>query len=109
VSRNSRGSSASTAARSQARSRRWNERGSRSRSWKVSRSPVLKRSASLPPHSTTSWRKEAATDLRRRMEAELKTLGMRAPVFEPRLGTLSAEEASFTHRDAALGAEGADT
>ncbi|MGO9454124.1 MAG: DNA repair protein RecN [Candidatus Binataceae bacterium] len=57
----------------------------------------------------TARRKEAAAELRRRMEAELKTLGMRAPVFEPRLGTLSAEEASFIHRDAALGAEGADT
>ena len=58
---------------------------------------------------TTAHRKQAAADLKRRMEAELKTLGMRAPVFEPRLGLLTAEEAAFTHKDVALGPEGADT
>ena len=58
---------------------------------------------------TTAHRKQAAADLKRRMEAELKTLGMRAPVFEPRLGLLTVEEASFTHKGVALGPEGADT
>ena len=57
----------------------------------------------------TIRRKDAGTDLKRRMEAELKTLGMRAPIFEPRLATLSREEAAFKHREAALGPEGADT
>jgi DNA repair protein RecN (Recombination protein N) len=57
----------------------------------------------------TARRRQAATDLKRRMEAELKTLGMRSPVFEPRLGTVSGEEGSFRHRDVALGPEGADT
>lgn len=57
----------------------------------------------------TTHRKQASADLKRRMEAELKTLGMRSPVFEPRLGALGAEEASFTHGGVALGPEGADT
>ncbi len=57
----------------------------------------------------TAHRKEASADLKRKMEAELKTLGMRSPVFEPRVEPLSAEEAAFTHRDIALGQEGADT
>jgi len=57
----------------------------------------------------TADRKQAASDLKRRMEAELKTLGMRSPVFEPRLGSVAGEEASFTHGEVALGPEGADT
>jgi DNA repair protein RecN (Recombination protein N) len=43
------------------------------------------------------------------MEAELKTLGMRSPVFEPRLEVLSAEDGTFAHREIALGPTGADT
>jgi len=54
-------------------------------------------------------RKQAAGDLKRRMEAELKTLGMRAPVFEPRLDVLNREEGTFAHREIALGPAGADT
>jgi DNA repair protein RecN (Recombination protein N) len=56
----------------------------------------------------TAQRKDAAAELRRRMEAELKTLGMRAPVFEARLGALDATEAGFVHGGVALGASGAD-
>jgi DNA repair protein RecN (Recombination protein N) len=43
------------------------------------------------------------------MEAELKTLGMRSPVFEPRLELLTGEEGTFTHREIALGPAGADS
>jgi DNA repair protein RecN (Recombination protein N) len=43
------------------------------------------------------------------MEAELKTLGMRSPVFQPRLEVLNGEEGTFTHREVALGPAGADT
>jgi DNA repair protein RecN (Recombination protein N) len=57
----------------------------------------------------TTHRKQAAADLRRRMEAELKTLGMRSPVFEARLEVLVGEEGAFTHREIALGPAGADT
>lgn len=57
----------------------------------------------------TAHRKQASTDLKHRMEAELKTLGMRSPVFEPRLAVLSEEEGTFTHREIALGPTGADT
>ena len=54
-------------------------------------------------------RGEAAAELRRRVEAELKTLGMRAPVFEPRLAPLSDDDAAFRHEGSALGMTGADT
>jgi DNA repair protein RecN (Recombination protein N) len=43
------------------------------------------------------------------MEAELKSLGMRSPGFEPRLGALSSDEAGFAHGVAALGPFGIDT
>src|SRR5277367_1609865 len=45
----------------------------------------------------SSIRKRAAADLSRKMESELKSLGMRSPGFEPRLGTLTPEEAGFLH------------
>jgi DNA repair protein RecN (Recombination protein N) len=57
----------------------------------------------------STHRKQAAADLKRRMEAELKTLGMRSPAFEPRLDVLNGEEGAFTHREIALGPAGADT
>jgi DNA repair protein RecN (Recombination protein N) len=57
----------------------------------------------------TAHRKQASADLKRRMEAELKTLGMRSPAFEPRLEVLNGEEGTFTHREIALGPAGADT
>ena len=50
----------------------------------------------------------AAAELRRKMETELKSLGMRSPGFEPRLVPLGADEAAFTHQGARLGAAGAD-
>jgi DNA repair protein RecN (Recombination protein N) len=53
-------------------------------------------------------RKDASAELKRRMEAELKTLGMRAPVFEPRITPLATDEAALVHDGLALGAEGAD-
>jgi len=56
----------------------------------------------------TAHRKQASADLKRRMEAELRTLGMRSPGFEPRLEALSEEEGTFTHREIALGPAGAD-
>jgi DNA repair protein RecN (Recombination protein N) len=57
-----------------------------------------------------TWiRKRAATELRLKMEAELKTLGMRSPGFEPRLGTVAEDEAGLVHDSVALGAAGSDT
>jgi DNA repair protein RecN (Recombination protein N) len=57
----------------------------------------------------SSIRHRAAGELGRKMEAELKTLGMRSPGFEPRLGTLGADEAGFVHEGVALGPFGFDT
>jgi DNA repair protein RecN (Recombination protein N) len=54
-------------------------------------------------------RKRAAAELRLKMEAELKTLGMRSPGFEPRLGTVAEDEAGLVHDSVALGAAGSDT
>jgi DNA repair protein RecN (Recombination protein N) len=45
----------------------------------------------------SSIRKRAAADLGRKMETELKSLGMRSPGFEPRLATLGDDEAGFVH------------
>ena len=57
----------------------------------------------------TSIRKRSAAELRVKMETELKTLGMRSPGFEPRLGTLAQDEAGFVHNGFALGLAGIDT
>jgi DNA repair protein RecN (Recombination protein N) len=57
----------------------------------------------------TSIRKRSAAELRVKMETELKTLGMRSPGFEPRLGTLADDEAGFVHNGFALGLAGIDT
>ena len=57
----------------------------------------------------TSIRKRSAAELRIKMETELKTLGMRSPGFEPRLGTLAQDEAGFVHNGVALGPAGTDT
>ncbi len=54
-------------------------------------------------------RKRAAEELGREMEAELKTLGMRSAVFEPRLGALGVDEAGFERDGIALGPMGFDT
>ncbi len=54
-------------------------------------------------------RAAAAAELKRKMETELKSLGMRSPGFEPRLAPLGADEAAFTHEGARLGAAGAPT
>jgi DNA repair protein RecN (Recombination protein N) len=43
------------------------------------------------------------------MEAELKTLGMRAPVFEAGFAPLERSEAGFEHNRMALGPAGADS
>ncbi|MGC1398739.1 DNA repair protein RecN [Candidatus Binatus sp.] len=57
----------------------------------------------------SSIRRRAAADLGRKMEAELKSLGMRSPGFEPRLGALGPDEAGFVHSEATLGPFGIDT
>ncbi len=57
----------------------------------------------------SSIRKRAAADLGRKMETELKSLGMRSPGFEPRLGALTSDEAGFVHGGVALGPFGIDT
>jgi DNA repair protein RecN (Recombination protein N) len=56
----------------------------------------------------TARRESAAGELKRKMETELKSLGMRAPGFEPRIVPLGADEAAYTHQGVALGAAGAD-
>jgi len=56
----------------------------------------------------TRRRTDAAGDLKRKMESELKTLGMRAPVFEPRIVPLGAGEAALAHGPVALGPAGSD-
>jgi len=56
----------------------------------------------------TARRASAAIELKRKMETELKSLGMRSPGFEPRLSPLGNDEAAFTHQGVALGAAGAD-
>ncbi len=50
----------------------------------------------------------AASDLARRMNAELKTLGMRSAVFEARLTALETGAGALTHEGAALGPSGRD-
>jgi len=57
----------------------------------------------------SSIRKRAAADLGRKMEAELKSLGMRSPGFEPRLSALVLDQAGFEHAGVALGPFGIDT
>src|SRR5580700_7577426 len=57
----------------------------------------------------SSIRKRAAAELGRKMETELKSLGMRSPGFEPRLATLGDDEAGFVHGGIALGPFGIDT
>jgi DNA repair protein RecN (Recombination protein N) len=54
-------------------------------------------------------REHDAAGLKRRMEAELKTLGMRSAVFEPRLSAIANEGAVFIHDGIALGPTGFDT
>jgi DNA repair protein RecN (Recombination protein N) len=54
-------------------------------------------------------RQSAAAELKRRMETELKTLGMRAPVFEARFAPLEKSENGFEHSGVTLGPGGADS
>lgn len=54
-------------------------------------------------------RKRAAAELGRGMEAELRSLGMRSPVFEAKLCALAGGGAAFERGGAALGPEGSDT
>lgn len=54
-------------------------------------------------------RHSAAAALKRKMEAELKTLGMRSPVFDARLGAAGEGEAGFVHQAIGLGPAGFDT
>jgi len=49
-----------------------------------------------------------ASGLKRRMEAELKTLGMRSAIFESRLSPIAIEGAAFVHDGIALGPSGFD-
>jgi DNA repair protein RecN (Recombination protein N) len=53
-------------------------------------------------------RQSAAAELKRRMETELKTLGMRAPVFEARFTPLEKSESAFEYQGMTLGPGGAD-
>lgn len=53
-------------------------------------------------------RLRAAAELKRRIEAELRTLGMRNAVFEARLARFDAAGAEFTADGVALGAAGCD-
>jgi DNA repair protein RecN (Recombination protein N) len=51
----------------------------------------------------------AGAELKRRMETELRTLGMRNAVFEARLGPLAAADTEFVRDGCALGPAGGDT
>ncbi len=53
-------------------------------------------------------RRQSAAELKRRMEAELKTLEMRNAAFEPRFSAVNDGEAAFARDGAALGAAGGD-
>ena len=53
-------------------------------------------------------RNQAAAELKRRIEAELRTLGMRNAVFDVRLARISAEGVEFSTPDGALGPAGCD-
>jgi DNA repair protein RecN (Recombination protein N) len=57
----------------------------------------------------SALRRHAAAELKRKMEAELKTLGMRSPVFEAQLAPLGQSDAGLVHDGAALGPSGLDT
>ncbi len=54
-------------------------------------------------------RASGASELKRRMEAELRTLGMRSAVFEARLAPLAPGEGGFEAGGVALGPSGSDT
>jgi DNA repair protein RecN (Recombination protein N) len=56
-----------------------------------------------------SRRECAGAELKRRMEAELKTLGMRNAVLEASLGRVSPADAEFVRDGNALGSTGGDT
>jgi DNA repair protein RecN (Recombination protein N) len=53
-------------------------------------------------------RKRAAAELKRRMESELKTLGMRSPVFEARMAALSGGDSVLERNGTAMGPSGCD-
>ena len=57
----------------------------------------------------SSRRERDALDLKRGMEGELKTLGMRNAEFDARIGHLTAAEAEFSHNGLAAGPSGIDT
>ncbi|MGH7934237.1 MAG: DNA repair protein RecN, partial [Candidatus Binataceae bacterium] len=54
-------------------------------------------------------REHDAAELKRRMEAELKTLGMRSAAFTARIGRLAAGDGAFMCDGVALGPSGFDT
>ncbi len=54
-------------------------------------------------------RKRGAAELKKRTEAELRTLGMRSPVFEARMAAVSDAEAAFKREGVAMGPSGTDT
>jgi len=57
----------------------------------------------------STQRRQSAAELKRRMEAELKTLEMRNAVFEARFGNANDGQAAFTRDGATLGATGYDS
>ncbi|MGH7841405.1 MAG: DNA repair protein RecN [Candidatus Binataceae bacterium] len=59
-------------------------------------------------HKLSARRSQSAAELARRMNAELKTLGMRSAVFEPRLAPLPAEAGGLACDGVALGPVGCD-
>jgi DNA repair protein RecN (Recombination protein N) len=54
-------------------------------------------------------RKRGAAELKRKMEAELKTLGMRSPVFEARLDAIAQSETMLTRDGVTMGSSGIDS
>jgi len=60
-------------------------------------------------HALNKQRRQSAAELKRRMEAELKTLEMRNAVFEARFVNASDGDAAFARDGATLGAAGYDS
>jgi DNA repair protein RecN (Recombination protein N) len=57
----------------------------------------------------SNHREREAVELKRSMDSELKTLGMRNAEFEARIGRLAASDAEFTEDGIAAGPSGIDT
>jgi DNA repair protein RecN (Recombination protein N) len=56
----------------------------------------------------SAWRSKAAAQLKEKVQAELKTLGIRSPVFETRFETLASSGSPLSYDGVAMGPNGMD-